>query len=127
MTAIPKPRPYDERKASRIDTSGMPHPKKHFVRDAGYRAEVRRHECALRGKGYGDCATRKVDCAHVGTGGMGIKTHDSLTAPLCSGPAGHHRQFDTYRLPRAARQLIARRAREIRAEWEKRQERRATR
>ncbi len=122
INPLRKPRAYD-RKKSRIDTSGMLLPKRHPVRSAGRRAYVRRHPCALFGEDFGDCPTRRIECAHVETGGLAIKCPDDLTAPLCSAPGvdGHHRQYDEHRLPKKAREIVARKAKRINDEWTSKQ------
>lgn len=117
MTALPKPKKYD-REPANVDTSKLRFAKRHFNRDAGYRKWVRGYPCALKGKGFGNCSTSKVEAAHTATGGLQIKHDDSRCAPLCGGPDGHHRKFDTYELPKEAREIVRRRAAEIRRRWE---------
>lgn len=56
------------------------------TRFASHRAWIRKFECAVAGP---DCGG-DIECAHIegsGTGGMGMKSHDAFTIPLCH---AHH-------------------------------------
>ncbi len=78
---LPKPTRAD-RKRVKSDTSELPLAKAHPARDAAYRAFVRSHPCAIKGRGYHRCHG-PVECAHIGVHGTGIKASDYATVPLC--------------------------------------------
>jgi hypothetical protein len=81
VNAIPKPQKH-ERKRAAIDTAELALPKPSPARDADYRAYVRKHDCAIRGRAGHRCYGA-VEAAHIGTAGLGLKSSDYATVPLC--------------------------------------------
>jgi hypothetical protein len=81
MTALPKPL-RSERKRGVIDTSTLPLAKQHVARDAEYKAYVRSHPCAIKGRAGHRCEG-PVESAHIRTAGLGLKSSDYATIPLC--------------------------------------------
>jgi hypothetical protein len=64
-------------------------PRKGVVVDAAYRAFIRTLPCVCCG------SRRYIECAHVGSRGLGQKCSDYETLPLCpahhvQGPESHH-------------------------------------
>jgi hypothetical protein len=86
---FPKPLRH-ERKANRIGTADLEHAKKHFDRDAKFRAFVSGHECLLAPWKIAECSG-KTEFAHITTGGRSVKGSDYFGVPLCG---GHHRTGD---------------------------------
>ena len=73
-------------------------PRRGLIVDDAYRAWIRRQACVCCG------SRRYIECAHVGIRGLGVKSSDFETLPLCSshhvqGPESHHalgRKFFEY-------------------------------
>lgn len=82
MTAIPKPQRELRKSRRLIDTSGMALPKPEAARDAEYRAYVRSHPCAIKGRAEHHCEG-PVEAAHIRTAGFALKASDFATVPLC--------------------------------------------
>lgn len=78
---LKKPR-KGERKRVAIDTSELPLAKQHVARDAEYRAYVRSHPCAIKGRAGHRCQGN-VEAAHIKTAGFCLKSSDYATIPLC--------------------------------------------
>jgi hypothetical protein len=84
---IPKPDRYAKRE-QRIDYTKLAHPKVQPVRDAGFRAFVRRRACSIFRMLDHKCGPRVnglyvIDFAHVGKLGLSIKASDEHGIPLC--------------------------------------------
>jgi hypothetical protein len=109
--AYPKPTKESRRKAN-IDTSDLAISKRHFDRDADYRAWIRTHPCALRW--MRDCIG-DVEAAHLDRGGRGIKGSDLSCLPLCG--KRHHKLLDGNSLDWEVTAYLWRRAWELLAEW----------
>ncbi len=78
---LPKPTRAD-RKRVKIDTSDLPLAKAHPARDTAYKAFVRTHPCAIKGRAGHRCYG-PVEAAHIGVHGLHIKASDYATVPLC--------------------------------------------
>ncbi len=78
---IPKPL-RSERKIRKVDTSDLSLPKPDPARDSDYKAYVRSHPCAIRGRAEHRCEGA-VEAAHIGTAGFTLKQSDYATVPLC--------------------------------------------
>ena len=59
---------------------------KSLKRDERYLNFIRSHPCCI-------CGAKPVDVNHVGTGGIGIKTSDYYTVPLCRMHHGEYHQI----------------------------------
>ena len=61
-----------------------PQPKPHTPRDPAYLAFIRKQPCCVCGK--------QSVAHHVQSGGIGIKSSDRVSVPLCD-PFGHHTEL----------------------------------
>lgn len=82
MTAFPKPSRFDrpQRQREGVGAGKLAKPKP--IRDAKFRAFVRLHPCAIKGKPGHRCMS-PIDAAHIEGNGMGTKADDLLTIALC--------------------------------------------
>ena len=85
---LPKPTREDRKRAA-IDTSELALSKRHFERDAEYRAWIRTHRCLLHW--FSRCEG-PVEAAHLQRGGRSLKGSDLSCIPLCG--LRHHRLLD---------------------------------
>lgn len=73
----------ETRKMRKPDTSELALPKPNPARDSDYRAYVRSHPCAIKGRSEHRCEG-PIECAHIRTAGFGLKSSDYATIPLCA-------------------------------------------
>lgn len=118
--ALPKPTRADRKKVA-IDTLDLALPKKHFTRDAEYRAWVITHRCLLPRyeKPCGSVIGRgsAAEAAHLQHGGKAEKGSDASCVPLCG---VHHAMLDAETLPWQIVAFLWMKCWELREEWHRR-------
>lgn len=81
MSELRKPLRSERRRAN-FDTRDLPLAKQHVARDGDYKAYVRSHPCAIKGRAEHRCEG-PVEAAHIRTAGFGLKSSDYSCIPLC--------------------------------------------